>query len=367
MTYSGVYIEEISGRPPTIEGVATSIAAFVGYTRAGDLDKAVDIHRFADFERTHGGLDSDSPLSYAVSQFFENGGAHAIVVRVAKGAVGSGLHALRDVDFHILCVPETFDMAADPGPVVREAAKLVTDRRAFYIVDPPSGKSIEDIADWAANFEERNLAVYFPALCIADPRGGLRTIPASGGLAGVYARTDRERGVWKAPAGSDAAMRGVDSVSYALSEAEVRNLNRMGVNALRVMAGRGLMPWGSRTMRGSDANADEYKYIPVRRLALYIEESLFRGTRWVVFEPNDEPLWAKIRLHVGAFMQQLFRHGAFQGTTPEQAYFVRCDATTTTWADRNMGIVNIELGFAPLKPAEFVVIRVSQRTADITN
>jgi len=123
--------------------------------------------------------------------------------------------------------------------------------------------------------------------------------------------------------------------------------------------------WGARTRRGDDGMADEYKYVPVRRLALFLEESLYRGTQWVVFEPNDEPLWAQIRLNVGAFMHNLFRQGAFQGTTPKDAYFVRCDRETTTQSDINLGIVNIHVGFAPLKPAEFVVLKIQQIPGDI--
>jgi len=127
----------------------------------------------------------------------------------------------------------------------------------------------------------------------------------------------------------------------------------------------GRVAWGARTMRGADAQADEYKYIPIRRLALFLEESLYRGTQWVVFEPNDEPLWAQIRLNVGVFMNGLFRQGAFQGITPAEAYFVKCDKETTTQADRNLGIVNILVGFAPLKPAEFVVISIQQIAGDL--
>jgi phage tail sheath protein FI len=143
-------------------------------------------------------------------------------------------------------------------------------------------------------------------------------------------------------------------------------LNPLGVNCLRFFPPViGRVVWGARTVRGADQLADEYKYVPVRRLALYIEESLYRGTQWVVFEPNDEPLWAQIRLNVGAFMQNLFRQGAFQGTTPRDAYFVKCDKETTTQNDINLGIVNIVVGFAPLKPAEFVIIKIQQIAGEI--
>jgi phage tail sheath protein FI len=128
----------------------------------------------------------------------------------------------------------------------------------------------------------------------------------------------------------------------------------------------GTVVWGARTLQGNDERGSEWKYIPVRRTALFIEESLYRGTQWVVFEPNDEPLWSQIRLSVGAFMQDLFRKGAFQGTTPRDAFFVRCDAETTTQYDIDRGIVNIQVGFAPLKPAEFVIISIQQKTAAAT-
>ena len=148
---------------------------------------------------------------------------------------------------------------------------------------------------------------------------------------------------------------------YSLTDAENGVLNPLGLNCFRVFPVYGHVCWGARTLEGSDQQASEWKYIPVRRLALFLEESLYRGTKWVVFEPNDEPLWAQIRLNVGAFMHTLFRQGAFQGKTPQEAYFVKCDKETTTQEDIDRGIVNILVGFAPLKPAEFVVIKISQK------
>jgi phage tail sheath protein FI len=179
------------------------------------------------------------------------------------------------------------------------------------------------------------------------------------------ARTDTARGVWKAPAGLDAALNGIQGLQVNLTDAENGMLNPLGINCLRDFKINGRVVWGARTLRGADQLADEYKYIPVRRTALYIEESLYRGTQWVVFEPNDEPLWAQIRLNVGAFMHDLFRQGAFQGQTPKDAYFVKCDKETTTQNDINLGIVNIVVGFAPLKPAEFVIIKIQQITGQI--
>jgi phage tail sheath protein FI len=174
------------------------------------------------------------------------------------------------------------------------------------------------------------------------------------------ARTDAQHGVWKAPAGLDATLVGAPALATPLTDAENGELNPLGINCLRAFPAAGRVVWGARTLRGSDALAVEFKYIPVRRTALFLEESLYRGLKWVVFEPNDEPLWAQIRLNVGAFMQDLFRKGAFQGTTPREAYFVGCDRTTTTQSDVDRGVVNILVGFAPLKPAEFVVIQIQQ-------
>jgi phage tail sheath protein FI len=186
-----------------------------------------------------------------------------------------------------------------------------------------------------------------------------------GTVAGIFARTDTQRGVWKAPAGLDAALVDAPKLSVPLTDDENGELNPLGVNCLRAFPVYGRVVWGARTLRGADQLADEYKYIPVRRTALYIEESLYRGLKWVVFEPNDEPLWAQIRLNVGAFMHNLFRQGAFQGTTPREAYFVKCDKETTTQNDINLGIVNVVVGFAPLKPAEFVIIKLQQIAGQI--
>src|SRR5262249_2254929 len=193
----------------------------------------------------------------------------------------------------------------------------------------------------------------------------LDSFAASGIVAGVYARTDAQRGVWKAPAGIEATMAGVSGLSIdgdpaLLTDGENGLLNPLGAKCLRSLPVAGSRGWGARTLSGADALASQWKYVPVRRLALYMEETLFRGTKWVVFEPNDEPLWAQIRLNVGAFMQGLFVQGAFQGTTPREAYFVKCSKETTTQTDIDQGIVNIVVGFAPLKPAEFVVIQIQQ-------
>jgi len=639
LSYPGVYIEEISSGVRTITGVATSITAFVGYTRMGVLDKAVIITSFADFERQFGGLDRDSPVSYAVSQFFANGGTQAIIVRVANGSakakwvlknaagdalnvdavnpgawgndlrltvtrtdvrnpdsdfnllvlqaqpdpsssdpnakifkvvethrnlnfnstssqyansvvnsastlikverkkglnyangfalssaalafplnvtdwlisgsidgstpftlnikpaappnsvndlvkavsdaiandlviknlltasesdadgnagtghlkltsnksddfssvsisagafgglaatiklglanggreitgsaiarpievkevvpttsgvdgnkaeVGDlkgdesakrGIYALLDTDlFNLLCIPETFDLSGTSAKAVFDEVMALFrkyNRRAFYIFDAPSSiTKLEDIKTFVKDnlppsLDARNAAIYFPAITIADPLDDYRKkqLAPSGTLAGIYSRTDANRGVWKAPAGTDATLNGVSAVATVLNDMENGQLNQLGINVLRNFPAFGRVAWGARTLRGADNQSDEYKYIPVRRTALFIEESLYRGTQWVVFEPNDEPLWAQIRLNVGAFMHNLFRQGAFQGSSPRDAYFVKCDKETTPQNDIDLGIVNVVVGFAPLKPAEFVVIKLQQIAGQI--
>jgi phage tail sheath protein FI len=188
----------------------------------------------------------------------------------------------------------------------------------------------------------------------------IQTFAAAGTLAGIFARTDAQSGVWKAPAGITATLGGVTGLTANINNIDNGALNEIGVNCLRTFPIIGSIVWGSRTLDGADVRASDYKYIPVRRFTLFLEESLYRGTQWVVFEPNAEPLWSSIRLNVGAFMQTLFLQGAFQGTTASQAYFVKCDSESTTQTDIDNGIVNIVVGFAPLKPAEFVVIQIQQ-------
>jgi phage tail sheath protein FI len=280
----------------------------------------------------------------------------------------SGIYALEDVDiFNLLCIPGQSDNA-----VITSGIAYCENRRAFYIVDMPSAKarSLADGQSWIDDPntpKSPNAAAYFPWLQLPDPLQQYRlgVFPPSGTLAGLYARTDATRGVWKAPAGTEAVLRGPQGLTYKLTDPENGTLNPLALNAIRSFPVYGYVSWGARTLVGSDQAGSEWKYIPVRRLALYIEESLYRGTKWAVFEPNDEPLWAQIRLNVGAFMHNLFRQGAFEGASPRQAYLVKCDSETTTQNDIDLGIVNILVGFAPLKPAEFVFIRISQLAGQV--
>ena len=283
----------------------------------------------------------------------------------------TGLYALKKADlFNILCIPPYLASGNVDTPLVATAASYCEQRRAVLLVDPPTTWIDKDAAKGgvaAIGTSSKNAALFFPRLKQPNPLRGnqIEEFVPSGAVAGIFSRTDTQRGVWKAPAGLEAALVGVPQLSVPLTDPENGELNPLAVNCLRAMPAAGRVVWGARTLQGDDRLASEWKYIPVRRTALFIEESLYRGTQWVVFEPNDEPLWAQIRLNLGAFMQNLFRQGAFQGKTPAEAYFVKCDKETTTQTDINLGIVNIIVGFAPLKPAEFVIIKIQQIAGQI--
>ena len=276
-----------------------------------------------------------------------------------------GLYALEPVDLvNIIVIPPYTSGGEVDASVLTDAVSYAVERRAMVIVDPPAAwTSVADAVTGANNlFPSPNAAVYFPQIQEADPlRGGqIGPVAPSGAVAGIWARTDATRGVWKAPAGLGATVAGAASLSVPLTDLEIGELNPLGVNCFRNSPGAGITVWGARTRNGDDRLADQWKYLPVRRTALFLEESLYRGTQWVVFEPNDAPLWAQIRLNITSFMSTLFRQGAFAGTTPRDAFFVKCDSETTTPDDVNNGVVNIVVGFAPLKPAEFVVIQLQQ-------
>jgi uncharacterized protein len=287
----------------------------------------------------------------------------------------TGLYALEKADlFNLLCLPPyTADGNVDTS-LISDAATYCEKRRAMLIVDPPSGWGDKNQAktqftgsDDPIAIRSKNAALFFPRLVQPNPlrNNQMEAFAPCGAIAGIFARTDTQRGVWKAPAGQDALINGAAGLSVSLTDLENGELNQLGISCLRNFSASGLVVWGSRTLQGDDRMASEWKYIPVRRLALFLEESLYRGTQWVVFEPNDEPLWSQIRLNLGAFMNNLFRQGAFQGKTPKDAYFVKCDSETTTQNDINLGIVNIVIGFAPLKPAEFVIIKFQQMAGQV--
>jgi uncharacterized protein len=332
-----------------ILAVDTSTAAFVGAPTTGSPPKPVELRSFEDYVRAFGSTDGE--LGRAVRLFFENGGRRAFAVRAQDGLL-DGLQALEQVPFSLLTLPDLGGLDMDEAASVAVAAAEACEQaRAFLLLDPPASLTSAQVEEWTTELGgARNAAVYVPRLRLAD---GSETAP-SGAVAGVFARTDSARGVWKAPAGSGAGVRGVTDVTQALSEEAVDRLTAAGVNVVRRLA-TGLVVWGARTLAVEEP---DWKYVNVRRLALFIERSIDEGTQWAVYEPNGERLWSEVRRRVEAFMLTLFRQGALEGTRPEDAYFVRCDRTTMTQNDIDNGRLVILVGFAPVRPAEFIVFRI---------
>jgi uncharacterized protein len=365
-TYPGVYVQEVPSGVRTIAGVSTATALFVGPADAGPIASPVRCLNYTEFERifVDPAATAVRDLTRKVKLFYANGGGRCFVVRIAAAALLDLEAALlvvdQEVDLFNLLVLADMRGPALYGPAIAFCQK----RRAFLLMDPDplwvdANLAVAGIAAERVSPRDHG-ALFFPSVIVREGATDIAVGP-SGAIAGLIARIDGNRGVWKAPAGVDADLRGISGLQYRFSDDENGTLNPDAINTLRVFS-NGIVNWGARTMDGFDGNPSpsEYKYIPVRRLALYMEESLYRGLKWVVFEPNDEPLWSQIRLNVGTFMHDLFRKGAFQGAKPSDAYFVKCDSETTTQSDRDLGIVNIWVGFAPLKPAEFVVLYLQQ-------
>lgn len=286
---------------------------------------------------------------------------------------GTGLHALARAElFNLLCVPPDTRGGDTSAAVYHAAAELCVARRALLIVDAPAAwTNVSDIsANAHAVLATLNLdgssashaALYFPRIVQPDParQGGSGAFVACGAIAGIMARMDSRHGVWKAPAGVEAALVGVQGLAMNPTDEEGDALNQLGINCLRNFPTLGFVVWGARTLQGASGQGGDYRYVSVRRLAMFIEESLARGLQWVVFEANDSRLWTQIRASAGAFLHGLFMQGAFQGSKPQDAYLVKCDAATTTQNDIDDGVVNIVIGFAPVRPAEFVILRLQQ-------
>ncbi len=347
------------------------LAANSQLVRTTNLDSSVHPHAPAT-----DAVWTDDTQSSPMSPTGADGNGLAEADILGSAANKTGLYALEKADvFNLLVIPPYTSTDDVDSALWPQAAAYCEQRRAMLLIDPPSGWTSKDAAKAgvssgadAANFTtSKNAALYFPRILRPNPfhDNMLEPFAPSGAVAGVYSRTDGARGVWKAPAGLEATLNGVVDLNVPLTDPENGELNPLGINCLRIRPAAGPTVWGSRTRQGDDRLASEWKYVPVRRLALYLEESLYRGMQWVVFEPNDEPLWAQIRLNAGGFLQNLFRQGAFQGSTPQQAYFVKCDRETTTQNDIDRGIVNVIVGFAPLKPAEFVILKIQQIAGQI--
>jgi phage tail sheath protein FI len=314
-----------------------------------------------------------------VRHFYDNGGAQARVLRIAGAdgdsiapndtafvqALDAAFAAGGPVDrinaFNLICVPGLTEAAA-----TAMLQKHAVAHRAFLIADCDERALAASVAASLAGItgaNAANSALYFPWVMASDPlqSGVLRAFPPGGFVAGLLARTDAARGVWKAPAGSEAHLIGAADLAVHLSDTQNESLNGQGINCLRQFPGRGVVVWGARTLAaGITGPASEWKYIPVRRTALFLEASIDGGTKWAVFEPNAEPLWGRLRTSVSRFMHGLFKLGAFAGNTSDKAFFVKCDRDTTTQDDIDRGVVNIMVGFAPLKPAEFVIVTIAQ-------
>jgi phage tail sheath protein FI len=359
--------EAPSGTHP-IAGAPTDIAAFVGWAAQGPTDGAILVRSWSDFTQQFGGFDPRFYLGYAVSHFFANGGQQAYIVRLASdgtpaasAAVMTGVHLLDAAPiFNLLAVPGE----SDPGLIAQLQAYCVG-RKAFLIADSAADSTFATLQNGPdsrmTGANAINSAFYFPWLNALDAQQNVtRPFPPSGFVAGIYAATDAARGVWRSPAGLRANLTGQSGPVLDLTDPQIGVLGARAINCIRHVAQFGDVVWGDRTLAGSDQAASDWKYVSVRRLALYMESSLYDGTRWVVFEPNNEQLWAQLTSSVASFMQSLFNQGAFQGSTPAQAYFVRCDAANNPQAGIDQGVVNILVGFAPLHPAEFVVIQIQQ-------
>jgi Bacteriophage tail sheath protein len=383
----GVYIEELDTGARPIEAVGTTTAGFVGLAPKADahLNEAVAIVNWSQFLREFvADSTQTTPLANAVFGFFLNGGSRCYVVNVgAEGTIagrGKGLDQLAAIDeIAMIAAPGRSDPASYDALIT--AAEQLGDRVA--ILDGP--ERVDDVeqltragtiepADASGDKGGRKArsgmrprdsergfgAVYFPWIRVRDAvdPDKIVSVPPSGHIAGVCARTDVERGVHKPPA--NVAIRGALGVSQALTKAEQEVLNPVGVNCIRFFSREGVLVWGARTLAASASN---WRYLSVRRLFNMVEESIQRNTRWVVFEPNDRPLWKAIRRDISAFLTLLWRQGALMGATPEQAFFVKCDEETNTQEVIDAGQVVTIVGMAPVKPAEFVIFRIGQSAA----
>jgi len=378
----GVYVQEVSGGARPIEAVGTSTAGFVGEAPkiAAHVNQAVPINNWSEFVREFVDEKSSStPLYQAVYGFFQNGGSRCYVVNVGKGGqIGGG--GLQPVGLDLLAQIDEIAIIAAPGYTdaasyarVLEHCEQLEDRVA--ILDGP--EKVADISQLtkvattgggddepagAKGMAPRQSAggygaVYYPWI---KARNSLApydeiSVPPSGHIAGIWARTDAARGVHKAPANE--VVRGALNVTHRLTRAEMGTLNQAGVNCIRLFAREGVLVWGARTLAGSSS---EWRYVNVRRLFNMIKESIADSTRWIVFEPNDYTLWKSIRRDVTAFLMGLWRDGALMGRTPEEAFFVKCDEETNPRDVIDQGMVVTLIGIAPVKPAEFIFFRISQ-------
>ncbi len=377
----GVLVDEIPSGVRPIEGVATTTAGFVGPTRSGRLGGWTEvITSLAEFERGFGDgrplVHEGSPrlhhMWHAARAFFDQGGRRLHVSRVfAEAPSRSGapstayaraLAAFEDVDeISIVAAPgSTAGYGADRAFSAIQALVGHAERMGrIAVIDAGDGQAASQVTALRARIDSAHAALYHPWVRVADPASGAPVVlPPSGFVAGVYARNDLTRGVSRAPANEEVV--GALGLEPALTRVDEEALGLAGVNCLRRVEGGGYRVWGARTT----SSDPEWKYVNVRRYLSYLERSIDRGTRWAVFEPNDEPLWSRVRGAVSDFLLREWRAGALQGARPDDAFFVRCDRSTMTQNDIDNGRLVCLVGVAPIKPAEFVIFRIGQWTAD---
>ena len=325
----------------------SSLTALVAPAPRGPLDEPVRVGGVARFEATYGPVGT-SPLGRALADFLANGGREALVVRSYEArrglrALGASAH-----DFQILVV----DPELARGNTAGEIDALCEERRAFLVMDATEEGAVPE---GLLRVGARNAAVYFPALCEDD--GSVR--PVAPAVAGVYARNDLRRGVWRLAGGSTAVLAPGSKVAVQLSDRDLERLASRNVNALRTMVDGSVMVWGTRTV----STDPEWKFVSVRRFLLFVEHSIEQGLQWAAFEPNGEPLWDAVRSDVREFLMMLWRHGALPGGRPAEAFSVRCDRSTMTQADIDAGRLVVLVGVATIRPAEHVLLRIALRAA----
>lgn len=360
----------IDDRPaaPPIEPIGTSMVAFIGETHSGTPSDIVRITGTDQYEAIFGEIDSgarpDDHMAHSVRAYFDNGGRECYVIKTDSDpensyeSVFSQLEKYDDID--IICLPTQqlvgiAEGGTNSNVVITQALSHVdkmTNR--FVLVDPPD-EEVNKAISWTNLPASTNAVLYYPWFEV-----GAVKVPPCGYVAGIWAKTEAKRGVWKAPAGVKANIKVVTGITQRVDNVDQEKLNELGINCVRSKPGYGAVVWGTRTL--STKSAAEWRYVPVRRTAFMLKESIRRGIEWAVFEPNNETLWSALRLSIESFMNGLYRAGAFQGQQASKAYFVRCGKDDTmTQADIDRGFVKITVGFAPVKPAEFVEVTIQQK------
>jgi uncharacterized protein len=379
------YVEEVPSSNKPIEGVGTAVAAFVGLAPGGPVNAPMRISRWGQFahvyrdpnEPENGPFTPGAFLAHAVHGFFANGGSRCWIVRVQDSTARelggdveerSGLNAVSAIDeVTMACMPDAMALigGADEAEITALQSKLVAQCESagnrMAILDCPPRLSPREVADWRAcglGLDSKHAALYYPWLEVVDPltRRAL-LVPPSGHVAGVWCRTDAGYGVHRAPTEGVLGAAGLD---FDVADDDQAGLEEATVNALRAFPGQGIRVWGARTL----SSDPEWRYVPVHRVFLYLAASVDHGTRWTVFEPNDERLWLRLREAVEQFLYRSWRDGALAGETPDEAYYVKCDAETNPRVVADAGQVVCEIGIAPVRPREFVTLRMSRLAAE---